>query len=147
MSTVKATNFANASSSSNNIVLDSSGHASITNDLKFNSGYGSSATAYGVRAWVNFNGEGTVDIRSSGNVSSITDNATGNYSVNFTNAMPDTDYVYFGGIGDGTSTSAIRTLTCRRTSSSFSTTSHQFGCVTDSNILFDPEVCTIAFIR
>ena len=99
------------------------------------------------RAWVNFNGEGTVSIRNAYNVSSITDNATGNYSVNFATAMPDTDYVYFGGIGDGTSTSAIRTLTCRRTSSSFSTTSHQFGCVTDSNILFDPEVCTIAFIR
>jgi hypothetical protein len=116
-------------------------------DLRFNSGYGSVATAYGVRAWVNFNGEGTVAIRSSGNVSSITDNGTGNYSVNFTNAMPDTDYVYFGGIGDGTSSYAIRTLSSRQTSSSFSTTSHQFACVTDGNNGFDAEACTIAFIR
>ena len=44
------------------------------------------------RAWVNFNGSGTVAIRNSGNVSSITDNGTGDYSVNFTTAMPDTNY-------------------------------------------------------
>lgn len=44
------------------------------------------------KAWVNFNGIGTVTIRASGNVSSITDNGTGDYTVNFTNAMPDTNY-------------------------------------------------------
>ena len=62
--------------------------------LSFNSGYGSVATAYGCRAWVNFNGTGTVAIRASGNVSSITDNGTGDYTVNFTNAMPDTNYSF-----------------------------------------------------
>lgn len=65
-------------------------------NLKFNSGYGSVATAYGCRAWVNFNGTGTVAIRASGNVSSITDNGTGDYTMNFTNAMPDGDYVFVG---------------------------------------------------
>ena len=60
--------------------------------LSFNSGYGSVAIAYGCRAWVNFNGTGTVAIRASGNVTSITDNGTGDYTVNFTNAMPDTNY-------------------------------------------------------
>jgi hypothetical protein len=60
--------------------------------LQFNSGYGSVATAYGCRAWVNFNGTGTVAIRGSGNVSSITDGGTGTYTVNFTTAMPDTNY-------------------------------------------------------
>jgi hypothetical protein len=55
----------------------------------FNSGYGSVAPAYGCRAWVNFNGTGTVAIRASGNVSSITDNNTGDYTVNFTNALSD----------------------------------------------------------
>jgi hypothetical protein len=44
------------------------------------------------RAWVNFNGTGTVAIRASLNVSSITDNGTGDYTVNFTTAMPDADY-------------------------------------------------------
>jgi uncharacterized lipoprotein YmbA len=47
---------------------------------------------YKCRAWVNFDGTGTVAIRASGNVSSITDNGTGDYTVNFTTAMPDADY-------------------------------------------------------
>jgi len=48
------------------------------------------------RAWVNFNGTGTVAIRASFNVSSITDNGVGNYTVNFTNAMPDANYSVSG---------------------------------------------------
>jgi len=55
-------------------------------------------SGYYCRAWVNFNGESTVAIRASGNVSSITDVGTGQYAVNFNNAMPDTDYnAVFGG--------------------------------------------------
>lgn len=50
------------------------------------------APIYACRAWVNFNGTGTVAIRASGNVSSITDNGTGDYTVNFTTAMPDANY-------------------------------------------------------
>jgi len=65
-------------------------------NLQFNSGYGSVATAYGCRAWVNFNGMGTVAIRASGNVSSITDNGNGDYTINFTNAMVDTTYTIVG---------------------------------------------------
>ena len=60
--------------------------------FQFNNGYGSVATAFGCRAWVNFNGTGTVAIRGSGNVSSISDNGTGDYTVNFTTAMPDANY-------------------------------------------------------
>ena len=45
------------------------------------------------KAWVNFNGTGTVAIRRAFNVSSITDRGTGAYTVNFTNAMSDTNYV------------------------------------------------------
>ena len=44
------------------------------------------------KAWVNFNGTGTVAIRASYNVSSITDNGTGLYTVNFTNALSDANY-------------------------------------------------------
>ena len=51
-----------------------------------------SAPSYSARAWVNFNGTGTVAIRGSGNVTSITDNGTGDYTVNFTTAMPDANY-------------------------------------------------------
>lgn len=50
------------------------------------------APLYMARAWVNFNGTGTVAIRGSGNVSSITDNGTGDYTVNFTTAMSDANY-------------------------------------------------------
>ena len=50
------------------------------------------APIYPCRAWVNFNGTGTVAIRGSGNVSSITDNGTGDYTVNFTTAMADANY-------------------------------------------------------
>lgn len=49
------------------------------------------------KAWVNFNGTGTVAIRRAFNVSSITDNGTGDYTVNFTNAMVDANYSFFGG--------------------------------------------------
>jgi hypothetical protein len=57
-----------------------------------------SAPSYSARAWVNFDGTGTPAIRASGNVSSITDNGTGDYTVNFTTALPDTDYSpVFGG--------------------------------------------------
>ena len=80
--------------------IDSSGN------LLFNSGYGSSANAYGCRAWVNFNGTGTVAIRASGNVSSITDNGTGDYTVNFTTAMPDANYSVSGS-GGGSDTSWV----------------------------------------
>jgi len=70
--------------------IDSSGN------LQFNAAYGTAAVAYGCRAWVNFNGTGTVAIRASGNVSSITDNGTGDYTVNFTTSMPDANYTAVG---------------------------------------------------
>lgn len=50
------------------------------------------APLYMARAWVNFNGTGTVAIRASGNVTNITDNGTADYTVNFTTAMTDTNY-------------------------------------------------------
>ena len=50
------------------------------------------APLYMCRSWVNFNGTGTVAIRASGNITSITDNGTGDYTVNFTTAMSDVNY-------------------------------------------------------
>jgi hypothetical protein len=70
-------------------------------NLQFNSGYGSVATAYGCRAWVNFDGTtnvgGNCTIRASGNVSTVADNGTGDYTINFTTAMPDEDYTTLTG--------------------------------------------------
>ena len=72
------------------------GTQSVSGNLSFNSGYGSSAVAYGCRAWVNFNGTtntgGFCTIRGSGNVTTVADNGTGDYTVNFTNSMPDANY-------------------------------------------------------
>ena len=76
--------------------------------FQFNSGYGSVATAFGCRAWVNFNGTGTVAIRGSGNVSSITDNGTGDYTVNFTTALADANYCAALSGGEGTAGSGGR---------------------------------------
>jgi hypothetical protein len=70
--------------------IDTSGN------LLFNSGYGSVATAYGCRAWVRFNGIGTVAIIGSGNVSSISDIGTGLYRINFATSMPDTNFTAVG---------------------------------------------------
>lgn len=72
-----------------------------TGEFRFNSGFGSAAAAYACRAWVNFDGtSGTPSIRGSANVSSITDEGTGDYTVNFTNAMPDNDYCICGSISN-----------------------------------------------
>ena len=68
------------------------------------------APVYAARAWVNFNGAGTVTIRASGNVSSITDHGNGDYTVNFTTEMPDTNYsaiVTAGGGGTAASGNAF----------------------------------------
>lgn len=61
-----------------------------------NSGYGSAALTFGCRAWVNFNGVGTIAIRDSGNVSSITDEDVGVYTINFLQELVDSNYAVSG---------------------------------------------------
>ncbi len=66
---------------------------------------------YAARAWVNFDGTGTVAIRAAVNVSSITDNGVGNYTINFTTAMPDANYVVsLASVGFDTGTNQTRNL-------------------------------------
>ena len=87
------------------LTIDSSGNLTVPNNLSVTgtsptpdalSTASGSAPSYSARAWVNFDGSGAVSIRASGNVSSITDNGTGYYTVNFTTAMPDTNYSWQG---------------------------------------------------
>ena len=85
--------------SANALTIDSS------SNLQFNSGFGSVATAYGCRAWVSFNGTGTVAINDSANVTSITDGGVGIYTVNFTTNMPDANYSCVATPGYATDTS------------------------------------------
>jgi len=69
------------------------------------------------KAWVNFNGTGTVAIRASFNVSSITDNNTGDYTVNFTTAFADVNYAAMGSVGSDVA-SGILEVTGTKTVSS-----------------------------
>lgn len=87
------------------LTFDSSGNVTVPNNLNVTgtsptpaalTTASGSAPSYSARAWVNFNGTGTVAIRDSGNVSSITDSGVGDYRVNFSTAMPDTDYAVVG---------------------------------------------------
>jgi hypothetical protein len=186
-------------------------------DLKFDSGYGSAATAYGCRAWVNFNGtaasnltgtysqtgttvtvtitghgyitgnsayldftsgsavdgqyEVTVTdantftvtqasrttsgnvtdrrntINASGNVSSVADNATGNYTVNFTNAMPDTNYVAAGTTATSESASNTNGLLTVKITNGFNTKSCNVFVTNTSAAAVDRDIVTIAFFR
>ena len=59
------------------------------------------APIYACRAWVNFNGRDTLAVRSSGNVSSVTDRGQGRYTVNFSSSLPDVDYVFTGYCNEG----------------------------------------------
>jgi hypothetical protein len=104
----------------------------------------------GAKAWVNFNGTGTVAINASYNVSSITDNGTGDYTVNFTNAFADVNYSI---VSNGKFTSNAGASLCFSTSlANFSgnpaTTSARIVTGTgNNNNLFDFEVVTVAVFR
>ena len=120
---------------------DSSGN------LQFNSGYGSVATAYGCRAWVNFNGTGTVAIRASGNVSSITDNGVGDYTVNFSTAMPDANYSVSGASQWATSGTGSAFIGIRSAATPMATTSCQVGTIGNGSTLTDFVVNCVSFHR
>jgi len=87
----------NSGTTTDLVRIDSSGQRSTNVVSTVGTSYSTLYPAYDCRAWVNFNGTGAVSIRASGNVSSITDNGTGDYTVNFTTAMPDVDYGFSGG--------------------------------------------------
>jgi len=87
MSTIKVNNLQNASGSSNSTPEEiQQGRA---------------------KAWVNFNGEGTVSIRDDFNVNTITDNGTGDYTVNFSNELANTNYCFAGYIDNAPSRSGV----------------------------------------
>lgn len=77
--------------------------STIRGNDNFDSAYGAA-----LKAWVNFNGTGTVAIRASRNVSSITDNGTGDYTINFTTALASANYCV---LGTGVSANATTTTT------------------------------------
>lgn len=110
--------------------------------FQFNSGYGSVATAYGCRAWVNFNGTGTVAIRASGNVSSITDNGTGTFRINFATSMTDSNYAAVG-----TAVNSSSYLVGITSASNNQADYIDIRVTTDAGSLNDPNFCYYAFFR
>jgi hypothetical protein len=117
-------------------------------NFQFNSGYGSVATAYGCRAWVNFDGStGSGNtIRASGNVSSVTRSSTGVFSIAFANAMPDANYVFTGNgiFGAGPSASLNETFQPY----AFATGSIGFQCTDPTNNAFtNPLYACVAIFR
>ena len=101
------------------------------------------------RAWVNFNGgPGTVEIRASGNVSSITDHDTGQYSVNFLTAMPDANYATTQMVGNDADSATSHTAIFGN-SSSRTTSAVRFRCinVASSGSTEDQSIVNIACFR
>jgi hypothetical protein len=94
-----------------------------------------------VQAWVNFNGTGTVAIRDSGNVSSVSDNGTGNYVVNFTTAMANANYSAPSSAG-GNAYNQPRIALCW----SFSTSSISVGTVNANGTASDADSVNVAII-
>jgi hypothetical protein len=114
--------------------------------LQFNSGYGSSATAYGCRAWVYFNGVTTTTINGSGNVSSVTRNGTGLYTINFTNSMPDTNYAAAGTASRSGATTSISYL-APSTNTTYTTSAYQFYTTNDGGSAEDSARCSVMIFR
>jgi hypothetical protein len=97
------------------------------------------------KAWVNFNGTGTVAIRASYNVSSITDNGTGDYTVNFTTALVDANYsvVATGGNDLIAATDPVRGLLTR----SLVTTSCRIIATRTDSVAGDTPINSVAIFR
>ena len=104
------------------------------------------APSYSARAWVNFNGTGTVAIRDSGNVSSVVDTATGQYTINFATAMPDADYAMSGSAGNITGvTSTGRSQ--HRNGTWTASTAYIRNVLTNTQAPYDDSYIGLIFIR
>ena len=95
------------------------------------------------KAWVNFNGTGTVAIRASYNVSSITDNGTGTYTVNFTNALADANYAV-NATGDST---GARIASVDNGGAVPTTSAVRVGFLTTGGSAGDPTYAYVAIFR
>jgi len=127
------------------IVTADIANAAIT-AAKLDGAQSGSAPIYAARAWVNFNGTGTVAIRASGNVTSITDNGTGDYTVNFTNALADANYSYAGNCNNASNLAARFVVSA--TGAQFTTSSLRIGCFfTGDGALTDSGSTTLAIFR
>jgi hypothetical protein len=105
-----------------------------------------SAPSYSARAWVKFNGTGTPAIGGSANVSSITDNGTGDYTVNFTTAMADVNYAAHIAI------TAANHYACstggNNSNFTYATSSFRPGkCISQGGVVYDPTQVNVTVFR
>jgi hypothetical protein len=113
---------------------------------QFNDGNGTQ-TGTLCRAWVNFNGTGTVAIRASFNVSSITDNGTGDYTVNFTTALADANFCVSGTASLLATGSATPRFMAPVSQAGLSTTNVQIRTADDSGATVDTACVSVAIFR
>ena len=99
------------------------------------------------KAWVNFNGTGTVAIRASYNVSSITDNGVGDYTVNFTSALADANYALTGiGTSVGTSDPGSNVVVIKAASESSAATTMSTSAVRVITGRFSSQIVDLAYV-
>jgi hypothetical protein len=98
------------------------------------------------KAWVNFDGTGTPAIRASYNVSSITDNGTGDYTVNFTNAMTDANYAVVTSCSRA-STTAQPSIAGPSFNGTYTTSAVQIFTMNDAGSLEDSFRCGVSIFR
>lgn len=98
------------------------------------------------RAWVNFDGTGTVAIRASFNVTSITDLGTGQYTVNFTNSMPDANYsaIVTGGPNNSSVGGIFGEAACYNT---ISISAVRIAFIVHSGSIVDDPYCFVSIFR
>ena len=123
------------------------------NDIR-DSGGGNSSTPAQIfsgraKAWVNFNGSGTVGIRDDFNVNTIGDNGLGDYTVNFSTALADSDYVWALNERNATNSASTQTFSCPAANCETpSASSFRFSLITPvNNLKHDGEFAVAAFFR
>ena len=152
MSTLVTTNLKNPSAGSDNIVLGADGSTRVTT-LADSAGANTSTPAEiasgRAKAWVNFNGTGTVAIRASYNVSRITDNGVGDYTVNFTTAMVDADYSAIATISDSVDQANSWAVINQKVGIAPTTTavSYELTRGTTGQVAFDSVYINVAIFR
>ncbi len=108
---------------------------------------GGTAPIYACRAWVNFNGTGTVAIRASGNVSSITDRGVGKYTINFSTSMVDSNYASILTSNKYDATDDSNSSSSSGTSSLVQTPSYAYLTTGFGTGTYDPIQCSACYFR
>ena len=103
----------------------------------------SGTEVYTAKAWVNFNGTGTVAIRAAGNVSSITDNGTGDYTLNFTTALANANYSFVSSFANTAGVLIVK----GSVGGTYSTTALNLIVLNTSAANIDVDILNVAIFR